>query len=60
VLLGSAFNGHPLAGSPHYGVVAAEAILYAAPLLVTPRNLVGWDRTQEDPIYHLVTDMWEV
>ena len=55
MLLGSAFNGHPVAGSPHYGVVAAESVLYAAPLLVAPSG-IGLD----DPVYHLVTDMWEV
>ena len=50
---GSARVGHPAAGAPMHGVIGAEALLWAAPMFAGPASYAD-----ADPIFRLVTDMW--
>ena len=46
--------GHPPARGPHYGVVEASTVLYAAPMLTG----LGEDPRSDDPLFRLNVDMW--
>ena len=46
--------GHPRAGGPHYGVVEATEVLYAAPILVG----LGAPTDSADPLFRLNEDAW--
>ena len=48
-------NPDPAAGQPHYGVVGAEAVLHAAPMIPTLATYL-----QTDPMFLLNTDMWDM
>ena len=52
---GSAKWGHPAAGQPHYGVIGAESVLYAAPMIPTLATYL-----EKDPQFRLNTDMWDM
>jgi len=50
-------TGHPAAGDAHYGVIAAEAVLYRAPLIRLFRH---GPSDPDDPTFFLNTDMWDL
>ena len=54
---GSTRTGHPAAGDAHYGVIAAEAVLYRAPLIRLFRH---GPSDPDDPTFFLNTDMWDL
>ena len=47
-------HGHPQAGGPHYGVVEASEVLYAAPMMTGLGEMPG----SADPLFRLNMDMW--
>ena len=46
-------HGHPQAGGPHYGVVEASEVLYAAPMMTGLGEMPG----SADPLFRLNMDM---
>ena len=46
--------GQPRAGGPHYGVVEASEVLYAAPMMTG----LGESPRSNDPLFRLNLDMW--
>jgi hypothetical protein len=53
---GSTRTGHPAAGAAHYGVIAAEHVLYRVPMIPLFRHAPG----EPDPTFFLNTDMWDL
>ena len=53
---GSTRTGHPAAGAPLYGVIAAEHVLYRAPMIALFRHAPD----EPDPTFFLNTDMWDL
>ena len=49
-------TGHPAAGAPHHGVIAAEHVLYRVPMIPLFRHAPG----DPDPTFFLNTDMWDL
>ena len=49
---GSYKNGHPRAGTPHYGVVSVSEIRFRAPIFTGPS-----EASADNPLFRLVTDM---
>ena len=46
--------GHPAANGPHYGVLEASGVLYAAPIMTG----LGESPDSDDPLFRLNVDMW--
>ena len=46
--------GQSRAGGPHYGVVEASEVLYAAPMMTG----LGESPSSDDPLFRLNVDMW--
>ena len=51
---GSHRSGHPAGGGPHYGVVAADSILYRAPIIASLLDDLG----ATDPLFRLNDDAY--
>ena len=52
---GSRRWGHPVAGTPHYGVINADSVLYTAPMIASLATY-----SDAHPLFRLNTDMWDM